>query len=40
MIAPLMMWTLLAVYTNNANGGAMRGFGINQVVFAIRLAKT
>lgn len=25
----------LAVFTNNANGGAMRGFGINQVAFAM-----
>jgi len=24
-----------AVFTNNANGGAMRGYGINQVVFAM-----
>jgi len=25
----------VAVFTNNANGGAMRGFGINQVAFAM-----
>lgn len=25
----------ISVYTNNANGGAMRGFGINQVAFAM-----
>jgi CO/xanthine dehydrogenase Mo-binding subunit len=25
----------LALFTNNANGGAMRGFGINQVAFAM-----